>query len=262
MFETPPLPSVAAASLSMILVAKNAELFFEQLIDRWLRVLDGLGREVEVVFVDDDSADATKELAAKIASQRPAFVAMESEEPHGIGAALRTGLATAKPHPLVGFAEFAPDYDPEDLKNLLEVMDQVDLVSGSRLQRASRFSGRRLLERWVFGVRFADPACPFKLFRSKVFERIPLQSRGDFVHTEIIAKANFLGSLMTEVPVVCHRPGKPAPDPFWKQDMKTVFYSPDFGPPPSPPVLESAAVATTALEDTLAASPPPPDDVL
>lgn len=59
-----------------------------------------------------------------------------------------------------------------------------------------------LLVRILFGVRYRDVACPFRLLRRDIFARIPLQSDGSFVHVEILAKANYLGLMMgQEVPL-------------------------------------------------------------
>jgi glycosyltransferase involved in cell wall biosynthesis len=55
-----------------------------------------------------------------------------------------------------------------------------------------------LLVRVLFGVRYHDVACPFRLLRRDIFARIPLQSAGSFVHIEILAKANYLGLMMGE----------------------------------------------------------------
>jgi glycosyltransferase involved in cell wall biosynthesis len=55
-----------------------------------------------------------------------------------------------------------------------------------------------LLARILFGVRYHDVACPFRLLRRDIFTRIPLQSDGAFVHVELLAKANYLGLMMGE----------------------------------------------------------------
>ena len=66
-----------------------------------------------------------------------------------------------------------------------------------------------LLVRILFGVRYRDVACPFRLLRREILARIPLQSDGSFVHVEILAKANFLGLMMgQEVPL---EPGRYPP---------------------------------------------------
>ena len=56
----------------------------------------------------------------------------------------------------------------------------------------------RLLARILFGLRYHDVACPFRLIRRDIFARIPIQSDSPFVHVEILAKANFLACLMAE----------------------------------------------------------------
>lgn len=67
----------------------------------------------------------------------------------------------------------------------------------------------RALTRILFGVRYHDVACPFRLYRRDIFAGIPLQSDGAFVHVEILAKANFLGLVMgEEVPLA---PGRYPP---------------------------------------------------
>ena len=91
--------------------------------------------------------------------------------------------------------------------------------------------------------------------RRTVFDHLLLQSRGDFVQTELVAKANFLGCLLAEVPVDFLRAGTAAPDPYWQQDMKIVFSSPDFGPPPPPKELAAAEAAALAAPETGAPAP-------
>src|SRR5438552_1281834 len=52
-----------------------------------------------------------------------------------------------------------------------------------------------------YGLRLKGADCAFMLFRGSIFARIPIQSDGSFVHTEILAKANFLGCLIAEADV-------------------------------------------------------------
>jgi glycosyltransferase involved in cell wall biosynthesis len=90
--------------------------------------------------------------------------------------------------------------------------------------------------RILFGVRYRDVACPFRLLRREIFERIPLQSDGPFVHVEILAKANYLGLMLgEEVPL---QPGHyppltmPISREEWRQmrgDAWRVIRHPEFG---------------------------------
>ncbi len=92
------------------------------------------------------------------------------------------------------------------------------------------------MARLLFGVPYRDPGCPFRLFRRDIFARIPLQSKGPFVHVEIVAKANFLGCLLgEEVPLgETARPVSTEESHSTTRgilaDAWTVFHYPDFGP--------------------------------
>src|SRR5204863_8327961 len=128
-----------------------------------------------------------------------------------------------------------------EFKRLLDKIDKVDLVTGYRLwlpvPPLLRVLGRiyrgfvrvvfgipleplpawlgdhgqrkRWLARWVFGVRVHDVECAFRLFRRSVLARMPIQSHGPFAQVEILAKANFLGCWMFEVPVSYQPPSGP-----------------------------------------------------
>jgi glycosyltransferase involved in cell wall biosynthesis len=235
-FERSP---IAQAPLSIVLPAYNVETCLEKVLRNWAAYGDTLGREYEILVVDDGSTDRTRESAGTLAAPYPRFRLLQHPAPQGIGAALRTGLGAAQ-FPLVVYALCSNAYQASDLGRLLELIDKVDLVSGYRVGRSRRERhlwrtyARRGLLHFLFGLRLKDVDCPFKLFRRSIFARIPIQSDGPFVHAEILAKANFLGCLMTEVPVRYEpnrvKDGLPASHAAWGKDASRVFFHPDFGP--------------------------------
>ena len=205
----------------------------------------------------------------------------------GFGACIRDGLAASQ-HPLIFYTGCDHAYNPGDLKTLLhriaetdpETGRKIDVVNGYRsgtpISGWRKWRGKiwrlfpriamglsvpplpgwlgtkahryRLLIRALFGVRIGDIDSKFKLFRKRLFDRIPIQSDGDFVHAEILAKANFLGCLMDELPIAL-RPGpfpahleSPSPVPLGKE-LRRVFFHPDFGPAVIAPILASAPSA-------------------
>lgn len=46
---------------------------------------------------------------------------------------------------------------------------------------------------FVFGVRYVDPFFPVRVYRGNFLRDCKLDSKGNFIHVEILAKANFLG---------------------------------------------------------------------
>jgi len=257
---------IATAPLSVILLAYNEGPSFEELVTAWLAALNALQREYEIILVDDGSTDETAAWADALAGRYPRLRVLHHQHRRGLGAALRTGLAAAR-HPLVCTATCDRQYDQADLQPLLGIIDQVDLVTGIRVwqpvPRWLRFLGavyfliarivfgvpreprsvwlgwpgspRRWLARWVFGLRLQDVECVLRLYRRSILPRIVVQSDGPFAQVEILAKANFLGCWLAEVPVT-HRPRTQGG--ITGQDLRAnlsaeawrVFKVPDFGP--------------------------------
>jgi glycosyltransferase involved in cell wall biosynthesis len=88
-----------------------------------------------------------------------------------------------------------------------------------------------LAARLLFGLRYHDVACPFRLLRRDILARIPIQSHGSFAHVELIAKANFLECLLgEEIPIDVVPPPYRGDLRQWLRDAALVFHRPDFGP--------------------------------
>jgi glycosyltransferase involved in cell wall biosynthesis len=262
--EPSQLPPIATAPISVVLPAQNAASVLDQVAGDWLAYLDGLQRDYEILLIDDGSTDGTGERAEALAASRPRLRVLRHPTRRGAGAALRTGLAAAV-HPLACTMSCDPHYQAADLRAMLDIIDHVDLVSGYRPWEPSpgrlRWLGlayrwlvhkifgvyappkglpaavaRRLFARALFGVRLSDVTCPFRLYRRSSLERVLIQSDGPFVHIEILAKANFLGRIMTEVPVAYRAPSRAETAEAQVSlghlcaDARRVLSHPDFGP--------------------------------
>jgi len=108
----------------------------------------------------------------------------------------------------------------------------------------------RFLYHMLFGLRVVDPMSGMKLFRRALLPRIPLQSQGSFVWVEMLAKANFLGAFMDELPIATEAGQTNPPLPAWgpiRADLMNLLGKPDFGPPflPASPPSEVALHADT-----------------
>jgi glycosyltransferase involved in cell wall biosynthesis len=95
------------------------------------------------------------------------------------------------------------------------------------------------LFRLLFGLRNRDVFCPVRLMRREILPRMAIQSQGEFVHVELVAKATYLGCLLSgDVPLGEGRRDRAtslddhAGDGFGSlfADFRRVFFHPEFGP--------------------------------
>jgi glycosyltransferase involved in cell wall biosynthesis len=277
------LPPTTTDPISVLLLARDAEPHLEVVLAGWGAQLSALDREYEVLVVDDGSDDRTGALVEEWAARDPRIRLLRHDTPRGHGAALRTSLAAAR-YPLLLTSTCDRQYQPEDLPRLLGEMDKVHLATGYRVwqpvpwplrwlgwvwRAVARIVLAQSLEplpgwlgwrgiaesvraRLLFALRVRDVSCPFRLYRRAVFDRIPIQSVGPFAQVEILAKANFLGCMMTEVPVV-HRPRPEQEDRQQRRrDCRRVLLHADFGPAVMPTAAHYSQEPPTSAAPALA----------
>jgi glycosyltransferase involved in cell wall biosynthesis len=236
------LPPIQTESISALLPIFNDRVNLQSALESWINVLNNLNRDYEIILVDDASHDGTLDLAQSLAEKNPRVRILHHDSHSGFGACLRTGMAAAQ-YPLLLISTCDGRYQPADLARLLQWIDKVHLVAGYRTGASKRFKRNwserifRWINRIIFGLRLKDPECWYLLARRSIFERIPIQSTGPFAFTELLAKANFLGCLMSEVSISYH----PAPeaDAKWSNTslreklagFRQIFSRPEFGPP-------------------------------
>jgi glycosyltransferase involved in cell wall biosynthesis len=235
------LPPIQTESISALLPIFNDRVNLQSSLEGWINVLNNLNRDYDIILIDDASNDGTLDLAQSLAEKNPRVRVLRHESHDGFGACLRTGLAAAR-YPLLLISTCDGRYQPAELTRLLQWIDKVHLVAGYRTVASKRFKRNwserifRWIVRIIFGLRLKDPECWFLLARRSIFERIPVQSTGPFAFAEILAKANFLGCLMSEVSVSYHP--MPEADAKWSNislgqklaGFRQVFSQPEFGP--------------------------------
>ena len=186
-------------SISVVLPAYNEEENIELAVRTALEVLSKLRPTYEVIVVDDGSEDQTGAIAEALAHEDDGHVRVfHHQGNHGYGAALRTGLTSAR-YDLVFYTDSDLQFDISELKYFLPLMGAYDVAVGFRVYRYD--SVIRCILSWcynrlvsiLFRVRVRDIDCAFKLFRREVLERIDIECNDFFVDTELIAKARHWG---------------------------------------------------------------------
>jgi len=113
--------------ISVVIPVYNEVQTIEAVIKRVLEC----GFEVEVIVVDDGSADGTRERLKQVTD--PRVSCYFHAQNHGKGAALRLGFAAAR-NPFIIVQDADLEYDPRDYRRVLEPLldGRADMVYGSR----------------------------------------------------------------------------------------------------------------------------------
>lgn len=205
--------------LSVIVPAYNEARSFPQLMDALL-LKHVPGIDMEIIIVESNSTDGTREAASKY-KDRPGVRLILEDRPRGKGHAVRTGLAAAKgDYVLIQDADL--EYDLEDYDALLEQLlaGRCAFVLGSRhgghkIMKMRQFTGQHSLSlffnagHWFFTVlvnllfwqRLRDPFTMYKVFRRDCLFGLEFQcNRFDF-DFELLIKLIRKGYRPIELPV-------------------------------------------------------------
>ncbi|MEN3281710.1 MAG: hypothetical protein V7607_2850 [Solirubrobacteraceae bacterium] len=172
--------------------------------------------EHEVIVVDDGSRDRTRAIAESIAAVNPRVRVVAHERNRGYGAAVRSGIvATRSEWVLLTDADL--QFDLTELRLLLPLAADNDLVAGYRIDRADPVARRLAAHAWnrlmrrTFRVGVRDVDCAFKLVRGSAVRALDLESDGAMISTELVARAQLGGWRIAEVGVHHHprRAGEP-----------------------------------------------------
>jgi glycosyltransferase involved in cell wall biosynthesis len=177
------------------------EPFFREL----LGCLDRLGKDAEVIAVDDGSHDRTFERLAAVHASDPRVRVIGLRRNFGQTAALAAGFAHARGH-IVVTMDGDLQNDPADIPRLLATLDEGhDVVSGWRHERRDGRLDRVLPSQIansiisrVTGVHLHDYGCGIKAYRREVVEALRLYGE---MHRFLPAIAADLGARVTELPV-------------------------------------------------------------
>lgn len=202
---TKPLPS-----LTIFFPVYRDESTVEPLTLASLKVGRDLTDDLEVLIIDDAGPDRAGAIADRLASEHPEVRVIHHERNRGYGQALMSGWRGAT-KAYVFYTDGDMQFDVAELPKLVEHAANHELVAGYRLSRAEGWS-RALLSRVhhvlllvLFGARFRDTDCSFKLISRGLLERIRFKTSGALVDAELLLQARALGARIREVGVHHYR---------------------------------------------------------
>ena len=211
-YETP-MAAVAAEGdvvpgLSVVVPIYNERDNVEPLHEALTFAMQQLGRSYELVFVDDGSADGSREVMRRLASEDPHLRLVFFRRNYGQTAAMAAGFRACRGRTVVSMDGDLQN-DPADIGRLVEKLEEgYDVVCGWRRNRQDRVATRLLPSRIanfliarVTGARIHDTGCSLKVYRSWVVRSLHLYSD---MHRFLAALGVGLGARITELPVRHH----------------------------------------------------------
>jgi undecaprenyl-phosphate 4-deoxy-4-formamido-L-arabinose transferase len=205
--ETKPATSAtdsdrSAPDVSLVIPVYNEEGTLEEVYERSVRALEGLGRPFEIIIVDDGSRDGTWPVVERLHAADPRLRAVRFKRNFGQHPAMHAGLARARGE-IVVTMDADLQNSPADLPKLIAAVDAgSDVASGRRRGREDAW-GRTLPSKVINGllrgftkVEIADFGCAFNAYRRSAVEPV-LGSIGKQKFTKALVLA--AGASVTEV---------------------------------------------------------------
>ena len=193
------------AKYSIVVPFHNEEENVTALYARLKQVMEQVGDDFEMVFVDDGSSDRSYKLLEEIAAVDSRVLVVKLRRNFGQTSALAAGFDHASGEFILAM-DGDLQHDPNDIPIFLEKLEEgYDVVSGWRKERIDNFVMRRIPSRcanWLMaklsGVDIHDFGTTFKAYRREVIQNIPLYGE---MHRFIPALASWYGASICEVPI-------------------------------------------------------------
>ncbi len=197
----------SAFKLSIVVPVYNEVDTIARVISR----LAALPLNTEIIVIDDNSSDGTREVLGKLSDINNLRIFLKSSN-QGKGAALRSGFAQVSGD-FVVIQDADLEYNPRDIPKLLEPLlnRDADVVYGSRfigeeLQDESLVHrmGNAILtgaSNLLSGLQLTDMETCYKAFTREVIESIRIDQDRFGIEPEITAKLARRGFRFVEVPI-------------------------------------------------------------
>ena len=215
-----PLMRRASTHLSVVVGCYNAARHLERRMRQLLAFLDGIGREYEVLIVEDGSLDDSLPILRRLEAEVPSITVLHNPRNMGKGYSIRNGILNSRGKYII-FTDVDMTYS---MRNVLSVLERLEsgapLVVGNRRLPESVYVVNNALVKYVyrrhrggqafnalvrllFGLATRDTQSGLKGFSRAAAARIfsHLYTDGFLFDIEIFIRSRTLGIPVADVPV-------------------------------------------------------------
>jgi glycosyltransferase involved in cell wall biosynthesis len=192
--------------VSVVIPTMNEEKAIGTVLDAVHAALKPTGLPYEILIVDTNSKDRTREIAVS----KGAIVVDEPRR--GYGRAYKTGFEKANGE-FIATLDADCTYPAEDIPKFLEMLEKekLDFIIGDRLSTMKKgvMSSKHKFGNWVlvktsnllFGTKLRDSQSGMWVFRHSILPKLTLVSDRMALSEEIKIEAKLKGMRMREVPI-------------------------------------------------------------
>ena len=177
----------------------------EKLLRATQRLTESIALEdYEIIVVDDCSTDGSGEVAENLRAEIPRLRVLHHDQNRQLGAALRTGFASARLDHILYMDSDFPVAFSEVERVLGQLHEPPDILVGYRIGRGEglyrelQSRAYNALLRRVFGLRVRDANFAFKLFRRELANG-SVRSESSFIDAELLLEAQRRGYQIREI---------------------------------------------------------------
>ena len=199
LISVPSLP--IEAGLSVVVPIYNERESLVSLVAQVTEAASSLGRDWELLLVDDGSDTATKARLGDLAGDQVRVLRLDRNR--GQSVALLAGFAASR-YSVIATMDGDLQNDPRDFQRLLEALESADMVCGFRENRQDSHwrrwvsSQANRIRNALTGDGVRDTGCSLKVMRREVLERVRFFQGA---HRFMPALAQLEGFRVVEVPV-------------------------------------------------------------
>jgi glycosyltransferase involved in cell wall biosynthesis len=194
------------ASISAVFPCYNDETTIGGLVDDVYDALAPLVGDVEVIVVNDGSADDSGAVLDRLAKERDWLQVIHHETNGGYGKALISGF-TAAQNEWIFYTDGDAQYDASEAALLVPLAtDDVDVVQGYKIGRGDSWY-RKVIGRCyhhvvklLFNLKVRDTDCDFRMFRRQLIVDRPLTSTTGVICVEMMRSFDRAGARFVEYP--------------------------------------------------------------
>lgn len=176
-------------------------------VEKAVKLFEEIASDYEIYLINDGSPDNTGQVCNALAQKNKRIKVIHHAKNLGYGISLKEGFLNANKFEYVCFTDGDNQYDVYDLKKMVPLLPEHDMVIGVREHNANS-NLRKLISlsynntiRLLFGTNFKDMGAALRIVKRGVVNKIDIRCTGCFAPAEIIIKLHQLGYKIGAVPI-------------------------------------------------------------